>query len=88
MKKTMIPGRIAIRHEGHMVNAYWAKPDTMEGALWLGSIPAAFASNEELFERFKGLMIDGAGSIIEDITGGEIENWAEKTAPEHERSKG
>lgn len=87
MMKTQIPGRVAIRHEGHMINAYWAKPDTMEGAFWLGSIPAYFTSHADIFERFKKLMIDGAGFVIEDITGGRIEEWNEKAAPEHEKTK-
>ena len=87
MKPTKIPGRVAIRHEGHMINAYWARPDTMEGAFWLGSIPAYFTEHKDIFERFKKLMIDGAGFVIEDITGGKIEKWMEQPAPEHEKSK-
>lgn len=87
MKKTQIPGRVAIRHEGHMINAYWARPDTMEGAFWLGSIPAYFTEHKDIFERFKKLMIDGAGFVIEDITGGKIEKWMEQAAPAHEKTK-
>lgn len=87
MKKVMIPGRIAIRREGHMVNAYFASMDTMERAVWLGSIPVIFADNKELFKRFKQLMIDGAGSVIQDITKGRIERWTEQPAPEHERTR-
>ena len=86
MKRRQI-GRIALRVEGKMWNAYYAMPDTMEGALWLGSIAMAAVSDKRRKQAFMDLMRDAVGDIIADQTG-EHPGWNEPVnAPEHEKSK-
>ena len=79
-------GRIAFRHEGLLLVAYFAQPDTMEDAHFLASISLAVASVPHLRERFQGLMRDMVSHIITKSGGPEIE-WGESVAaPTHERA--
>ena len=63
-------GRLAFRVEGEMWNAYYALPDTMKDAIWIGSIAMRFV--EECGERkrtFMLLMREAVSDIIEEKTG-------------------
>jgi hypothetical protein len=80
-------GRLALREEGNLWVAYYAPPDTMQGAIFLGSICVSFAEDPEHKRVFVGLMRECVGDIIEDIVGVRPV-WHEPEghpAPEHER---
>lgn len=84
-------GRLAMREEGHFWVAYYALPDTMEGAVLLGQVAMAAVSGPEGFERkqtFMGMMRDFVGDIIAERIGYRPE-WPEpegRPAPERERA--
>jgi hypothetical protein len=81
-------GRLAMRHEGESWNAYYAMPDTMDGAILLGSIAMRFiVDNEERKTAFMDFMREAVADLIEEATG-QRPIWPEgpHTAPEHERS--
>lgn len=86
MKKTEI-GRLALRAEGNWWKAYYARQDTMEGALYLGEIHMnVVVENPELKQAFFDLMEQSVSALIKDVFGREPD-WHEVTAaPEHERS--
>jgi hypothetical protein len=79
-------GRLALRVEGENWNAYYALPDTMEGAIFLGSIRmGAVANNAARKRAFMDLMRDIVAEILQDVCG-ERPTWNEpERAPEHER---
>jgi hypothetical protein len=79
-------GRLALRVEGYLWVAYYALPDTMEGAIFLGSIRTEFVEDAERKLVFMALMKEAVSDIIEDKTG-ERPTWpeGEQPAPEHER---
>lgn len=79
-------GRLAMRHEGEWWNAYYAMPDTMEGAILLGSMRIRFVKGSRK-ERFMALMREGVADLIEENTG-QRPTWPEGAtrAPEAERS--
>ena len=84
-------GRLALRHEGDDWRAYYALPDSMEGALLLGSVRmAVIADDPRRRDAFIDLMKEGVGDIIEQATGARPE-WpgdrslhARKPPPETE----
>jgi hypothetical protein len=80
-------GRLALRVEGKLWCAYYALPDTMEGALFLGSIRKQFVEDAERKLIFMELMKEAVGDLLEGETG-ERPTWpeGEQPAPEHERS--
>jgi hypothetical protein len=79
-------GRLALREEGTLWVAYYALPDTMEGALFLGSIRKQFVEDAERKLVFMALMKEAVGDILEEKMG-ERPTWpeGEQPAPEHER---
>jgi hypothetical protein len=79
-------GRLALRSEGTLWCGYYALPDTMDGALFLGSIRLAFVQDPMRKAVFMQLMKDAVSDIIKDKTG-EWPEWpeGERPAPEHER---
>lgn len=82
-------GRLALREEGSMWNAYYALPDSMEGAIFIGSIAMRFVSgpdNEPRRAIFMTLMRDAVSDMMEELFGTRP-TWPEGpvTAPEHER---
>jgi hypothetical protein len=86
--KSMQPGRLALRVEGDMWNAYFAKPATMDGAILIGSIKMQAVVKEHRKEAFIALMRDVFSDLIEDIVGIRP-TWPipeGEPAPEHERS--
>jgi hypothetical protein len=82
-------GRLALRHEGKMWNAYYAMPHTMEGAILLGSIAMRFVvATETRKNAFMMLMREAVSDIIEEKTGARP-TWPKpegEPAPESERS--
>ena len=88
MKKSPELGRLAMRHEGTFWVAYYALPDTMNGALELGRIAMRFiVDSPERKDAFMGMMRDAVGDLVEEMTGARPE-WPDepRSAPEHERS--
>jgi hypothetical protein len=85
---TKIPGRVAFRVEGNLWVAYWAMPDTMEGAVFLASIAFGAVSgpkNSDMKHRFMNMARDiAAAGLPEGVT---INGWNEPIpAPEHEKA--
>ena len=86
-KKTQV-GRLAMRVEGEFWNAYYALPNTMEGALLLGSIRMAFVEDFSAKQIFMALMRDAVSAIIKAQTGIDAA-WPDPDgipAPQHERA--
>jgi hypothetical protein len=81
-------GRLALREEGKQWNAYYALPDTMEGAIFLGSIAMRFViDNPKRKQAFMKLMQDSIGDVIKELMGQRV-YWPEpQPAPDHERTK-
>jgi hypothetical protein len=81
-------GRIALRAEGENWNAYFAQPDTMEGALYLGSIRLTLVEREPSKLAFIQLMRMAVSDIMFDTLGVRPQ-WPEppQPAPEHERTR-
>lgn len=81
-------GRLAMRHEGESWNAYYAMPNTMEGAIPLGSIRmGAITNNSDRQRAFMDMMRDVVADIIEAETG-QRPTWPDgpQSAPEHEKA--
>lgn len=80
-------GRLAMRHEGENWNAYYAMPDTMEGAILLGSIKMRFVATTERRDAFIAFMREAVADLIEE-TDGVRPTWPDgpRRAPEHEKS--
>ncbi len=80
-------GRLAMRHEGNFWNAYYAMPDTMDGAILLGSIAMRFVADTARRDRFMALMKEAVSDIITERTG-QRPTWPEgpQSAPESERA--
>lgn len=80
-------GRLALRHEGNFWNAYYALPDTMHGAVLIGSIAMTCVRTQERKEAFMELMKLSIGDIIAERRGIKVE-WPNEVqqAPENERS--
>jgi len=83
-------GRIAFREEGSNWNAWYALPDTLDGALFLGSIRMAIVTRDPGRKAaFMALMREGVADIIEDKSGVRPiwPNPEGAPAPEHERTE-
>jgi hypothetical protein len=80
-------GRLAMRHEGKFWNAYYALPNTMDGAILLGSIAMRFVANPDRKERFMAMMKEAVSDIIAERTGA-TPTWPDgpQPAPQHERA--
>jgi hypothetical protein len=75
-----------MRVEGDLWVARYALPDTMDDAIFLGSIQLQFVlADKDRKELFMTLMRDAVADIIEQGTG-ERPNWrGPRLAPEHEK---
>jgi hypothetical protein len=80
-------GRLAMRVEGDRWAAYYAMADTMEGALWLGTIRLKLVERRDRRAAFLALMRDVVADLIEEAVGQRPEWQDERTAPEHERAE-
>lgn len=85
-------GRLALRREGKYWCAYYAMPDTMNGALPLGRIRMTLVEGEGRRhsvnkQQFMDLMREAVSDIIEAATGVRP-TWptGPQGAPEHERA--
>lgn len=80
-------GRLAMRAEGDLWVAYYALPNTMKDALFLGSIQMAFVQDWQKKELFMSMMKDCVSHLIKERIGVQPE-WPEGTtvAPAHERA--
>lgn len=84
-------GRLAMRREGAWWVAYYAMPDTMDGAILLGQIAMRFVEGGDLQQRrkdaFMQLMRDSVADLFEERFGVRP-TWPKgpQAAPEHERS--
>lgn len=87
---SLVPmGRLAFREEGKFWNAYYAQPNTMENAIFIGSIQLRFVHDKKRKKLFMRLMRDAVSDIIEEVSGVRP-TWPEPEghdAPEHERTK-
>ncbi len=89
MKKNLLQvGRLAMRQEGGGWNAYYAMPDTMQGAVLIGSVRmGAMMGRPERKKQFMKLMQDIVDDIIQENTGVRPQWPDEPTpAPEHDRA--
>jgi hypothetical protein len=80
-------GRIAMRVEGTNWNAYYALEETLDGAVFLGSLPMRFAEKPVRKEAFLSLMRECLGDLMEELIGTRPEWKKPQPAPEHERTK-
>lgn len=85
---TVKVGRLALRHEGTFWNAYYAMPDTMDGAILLGSIAMRFVYRDPNRKSvFMHMMQAAVSDILEEQTG-HRPKWPDgpQPAPESERA--
>jgi hypothetical protein len=80
-------GRLAMREEGDEWKAYYALPDTMNGAIFLGSIKMRFVEIEERKAAFMGLMREAVADLIEQKVGERPVWGGPKAAPFWERGQ-
>lgn len=67
-------GRLAFRHEGKFYNCYYALPNSMEKALFIGCVPFAAIRDDRLMqERFIELMRDVLNKVMSEKLGRPIE---------------
>jgi hypothetical protein len=81
-------GRLAMRQERGMWCAYFALPESMEDAVFLGSIQMAFVQDEKRRTTFLELMRESVGDILAQRVGSRP-TWPNppQPAPEHERQR-
>ena len=79
-------GRLAFRVEGDWWAAYYAKPDSMEGAFELGRIAMRLVQDRARKEAFMTIMRDSISDFMQDIWGQRPDGFITSDAPEHERS--
>lgn len=80
--------RLAFRVEGDKWTAYIAQPNTMDGAIWIGSIIfSSVANNPARKHDFMALMQVAMSDVVEDAIGARP-TWPNtpESAPEHERA--
>lgn len=62
-------GRMALRVEGDLWNAYYALPGTMEGAIFLGSVRIGAVRDARRKNAFMALMTEIVGDFLEPELG-------------------
>lgn len=86
-KKLQKVGRIALREQGSQWVAYWAAPDTMEGATFIASCAIApVVANQQRKEQFMQFCRDIVSDLFFDHWGVRPA-WPDppQPAPAHER---
>jgi hypothetical protein len=80
-------GRLAMRVEGTWWVAYYAMPNTMEGAIDLGRIQMRFVEDKERKDTFMELMKGAVSDLLAERIGARP-TWPDgpQPAPESERS--
>lgn len=85
--QTVSPFRIAFRVEGLMIHAYFAPPETMAGAVLLGSVLKSICDEDRaVWEAFKALMRQSMTTVMRAAIGVEAAEFIEEPAPEHEKA--
>ena len=82
-------GRLAMRVRGTVWVAYYARRDSMHGAIFLGSIQMAFVEgNPTRKMAFMALMQEAVSDFLKESTGGKV-SWPNppQEAPLHERGE-
>lgn len=75
-----------MRVEGDWWVAYYALPDTMNGAIEIGRIRMGIVMDPKRKAAFMDLAFDAVRDFIEGATGGQVIGREERAAPEHERA--
>jgi len=78
--------RLAMRQEGNKWTAYAAKPNTMEGAIWMGSIALSLVVDDNDRKQAFIEIMKGALTDFLEGQGIAIDSWKQDAAPESERS--
>jgi hypothetical protein len=80
-------GRLAMRVEGDWWVAYYAMPNTMDGAIELGRIQMLAVQDKDRRQAFMDIMKAFVGDILEEKLGAKVD-WPNppQSAPESERS--
>ena len=82
-------GRIAVRSIRDEVHFFYAMPDTMKGALLLGTVKAnILRGHPARFDAMLAIYREAVTDMIEAATGARIEFDQPQRAPEHERGHG
>jgi len=80
-------GRIALRREGKNWNAYYARPDTMDGAIWLASIRMDLVEGDPRVKAgFMDLVRTVVDGIVRELLWTDEIGWETRPAPEHEKA--
>jgi hypothetical protein len=79
-------GRLAFRVEGDNWACYYAMPNTMEGAILMGTVAIGVVRDPERKQMFMDLMKSALGDFLEERLGQRPKHWEEKPGPESERS--
>lgn len=79
-------GRLAFRVEGDWWVAYYAMPDTMEGAVELARIAMRLVQDRARKEAFMAIMRDAIADFLQDVSGNRPDDFITRAAPEHERA--
>lgn len=88
MSRAPAPFRFAIRTEGSMVNAYFAKTETMAGAVLLASAQAeSVKAYPDLWQAFTFFVQGLAHAHVKRTLGLSVVDFGEAMpAPEHEKA--
>src|SRR5580765_6615106 len=73
-------GRLAMRHEGNFWVAYYALPESMEGAVLLGSIAMRFVDTKPRRDAFMEIMKKAVADLLQDQFG-ERPTWPDGPQP-------
>jgi hypothetical protein len=79
-------GRLALRVEGDEWRGYYALPDSMKDAIFLGCIKMRFVENQTHKKMFMDLMREAVADLIEEAAG-ERPSWEEPRAAPFWESK-
>jgi hypothetical protein len=86
-KELVSPFRIAFREEGKVVNVYFARQGTMEGAFLMGSIMRSILNvHPDQFVAFRKIFENGMRECIKDVMGVDVAEFQTGPAPENERA--
>lgn len=81
------PYRVAIRGEGKMINAYWTRTGTMDGAELIASIAREVCeSSSELWDAFQVLMQATSVELVKLRLNMSVSDIEVTPAAEHERA--
>lgn len=68
-------GRLAMRQEGKIWQAYWADQDTVQGAIPIANILISLVSTEESKQAFIECLTRCLQPKIEDSVGASVKEW-------------